>query len=182
MATDKIEHCLKLLKLTPAKDSERNVFFLSQFVDSDDLMGRVDVPLGVATDSKVDKPFLTCDYNRDEDSFRSPHSNEYFPPLEDDDEPTLPSPALRELEVLANEMFGYYVRLYYGRGSGVLSSVYMFDIDGTAFGACWVVKKSAWTGCGWWQCCLCIVVAVGVTPLSALSFLSVPQLWTTRRH
>ena len=61
---------MKLLKLTPVADLEKNVFFLSNFVDADDLMARVDLPLGVATDSKVDKPFLTCDYNRDEDSFR----------------------------------------------------------------------------------------------------------------
>ena len=67
---DGIEQCLKLLKLTPVADLEKNVFFLSNFVDADDLMARVDLPLGVATDSKVDKPFLTCDYNRDEDSFR----------------------------------------------------------------------------------------------------------------
>ena len=71
---------------------------------------------------------------------RSPHSNEYFPPLTEEDEPTFPSPKLRALEQLANEMFGYYVRLYYGKHTPC--SAYCFDIDGTAFGCCWVVKKS----------------------------------------
>lgn len=67
---DGIEQCLKMLKLTPVDDLEKNVFFLSNFVDQDDLMARVDLPLGVATDTKVNQQFLTCDYNRDEDSFR----------------------------------------------------------------------------------------------------------------
>ena len=73
---------------------------------------------------------------------RSPFSNEYFPPLEEEDEPTSPPAHLRALEKFANEMFGYYVRLYYGKAAPC--SVYCFDIDGTAFGSCWVVKKSAW--------------------------------------
>ena len=149
---DGIEQCLKMLKLTPVDDLEKNVFFLSNFVDQDDLMARVDLPLGVATDTKVNQQFLTCDYNRDEDSFRSPFSNEYFPPLEEEDEPTFPPAHLRALEKFANEMFGYYVRLYYGKAAPC--SVYCFDIDGTAFGSCWVVKKTlddddTLSGCVW---------------------------------
>lgn len=37
--------------------------------------------------------------------FRSPWSNVYFPPLEDG---VLPSPALRALEIEANEIFALY--------------------------------------------------------------------------
>lgn len=137
---DATANCLRLLKLMPFADLEKNMFYLSNFVDPDELVARVDVPLGVATDTEVNEKFLTCDYNRDDESHRSPHTNKYFPPLEDVDDPMLPTPELRAKETLANEIFGYYVLQYYGRGA--LSSVYFFDIDGKAFGACWLVKKS----------------------------------------
>ena len=29
------------------------------------------------------KDFIKCEYNRDSDNYRSPWSNEYFPPLDD---------------------------------------------------------------------------------------------------
>lgn len=133
------ESCLRLLKLMPFSDLETNVDYLGNFVDEDALAARVDVPLAVATDTSVDRQFLTCDYNRDEDSYRSPFTNTYFPPMEDVDDPTLPSDVLRAQEELANEALGYYTRQYYG--SSALHSAYYFDVDGTSFGSCWLIKK-----------------------------------------
>lgn len=44
------------------------------------------------------RKYLLCDYNRDGDSYRSPWSNAYEPPIEGDDG-FQPSPALRAMEV-----------------------------------------------------------------------------------
>ena len=42
------------------------------------------------------KDYLLCDYNRDGDSYRSPWSNEYDPPIEDG---SIPSDRIRNFEV-----------------------------------------------------------------------------------
>ena len=49
----------------------------------EDLLERIDQPLKMMRDEVVDKDFLLCDYNRDGDSYRSPHSNQYFPEIPD---------------------------------------------------------------------------------------------------
>lgn len=93
---------------------------------AEDLLSTVDQPLVVKTDTSVGKKFLCCDYNRDGDSHRSPHSNTYFPPVED---PIAIGADVRKLEVLANTAFDTYRELYYGGG---LSSVYLWDGEGGA--------------------------------------------------
>ena len=104
----------------------------------------MDQPLQVAIDTLASREFLLCDFNRDADSYRSPWSNSYFPPLEDG---TTPPEALRvrpchpchptpsfsathttlntpqALELHANELFGSYREQYYDGG---LSSVYLW--------------------------------------------------------
>merc|ERR1719317_1046300 len=47
-------------------------------------------------DTKARKQFITCNYNRDGNSYRSPHSSQYFPPT---DSKFQPSHALRLFEV-----------------------------------------------------------------------------------
>ena len=69
------------------------------------------------------KSFLLCDYNRDGDSYRSPWSNTYFPPLEDG---ILPSKALRKVEIEMNELVKFYTEMYY---EGGISSVYLWEND-----------------------------------------------------
>jgi capping protein (actin filament) muscle Z-line, beta len=66
---------------------------------------------------------LLCDYNRDGDSYRSPWSNEFDPPIDDG---TVPSERIRKLEVAANEAFDVYRGLYYEGGVG---STYFWDLD-----------------------------------------------------
>ena len=80
--------------------------------------------------------YLLCDYNRDGDSYRSPWSNKYSPPLDDD--VFYPSDSLRALEVEANELFDIYRDLYY-EGGGT-SSVYLWDLD-NGFAGCFAIKK-----------------------------------------
>ena len=90
-------------------------------------------------DSKTGKNFITCDYNRDGDSFRSPWSNKYFP---NHPEGFKPPSALRKLEVEANGIFDIYRHLYFNSG---ISSVYFFEMDAEdvtqGFGSCWCVHK-----------------------------------------
>ena len=50
-------------------------------------------------DEKEGREFLLCEYNKDGDSYRSPWTNTYFPPIvpeagEEDIEPIFPSPEL----------------------------------------------------------------------------------------
>lgn len=51
------------------------------------------------------KDYLLCDYNRDGDSYRSPWSNEFDPPIQDG---ALPSDKVRKLEIAANDAFDVY--------------------------------------------------------------------------
>ena len=58
----------------------------------------------MAVDNENNK-YLHCDYNRDGDSYRSPWTNHYLPPLPigpDGEGGLIPSSKLRELEVGGN--------------------------------------------------------------------------------
>merc|ERR1719329_1369932 len=90
------------------------------------------------------REFLQCEYNKDGDSYRSPWTNKYFPPVEADDDPDYqpiyPSQDLLEMEGKANDLFFRYSKLYYD--SDFHSSVYFFDTDtANGFGSCWLIKK-----------------------------------------
>lgn len=63
--------------------------------------------------NKTGRDYLLCDYNRDGDSWRSPWSNEFEPPLsaEEGYEGTKPSERVRAMEVRANEGFDVYREL-----------------------------------------------------------------------
>ena len=103
---------------------------------TDDLLNTVDQPLQLAKDAKGNA-YLLCDYNRDGDSYRSPWTNEYDPPLDDG---VLPSQKLRTMESLANDIFDGYREMYYEGGA---VSVYFWDLDEPAFAACVLFKKGA---------------------------------------
>lgn len=100
----------------------------------EDLLAAVDRPLQIMRDADSGKDFLICDYNRDGDSYRSPWSNNYFPPLEDG---TLPSEKLRQLEIDGNAAFDQYREMYF---EGGISSLYFWDLD-HCFAACVLLKK-----------------------------------------
>jgi len=104
---------------------------------TENLLSAVDQPLKIAHDPVSKRDYLLCDYNRDGDSYRSPWSNKYDPPLEDG---ATPSPELRKFEQQANEVFEIYRDLYF---EGGISSVYAWDLDeGSNFAACILIKKS----------------------------------------
>jgi capping protein beta len=120
---------------------------------TDELLNHVDQPLKVEKDLKTNKNYIKCDYNRDGDSYRSPWSNEYQPPMADG---FVPSPRLRELETEANSLFDIYRKLYFDSG---FSSVYFFDTDedtqSESFGACYLIHKDVQPAktlqSGWWD-------------------------------
>eukprot|EP00591_Stephanopyxis_turris_P009445 CAMPEP_0195518232 /NCGR_PEP_ID=MMETSP0794_2-20130614/12625_1 /TAXON_ID=515487 /ORGANISM="Stephanopyxis turris, Strain CCMP 815" /LENGTH=275 /DNA_ID=CAMNT_0040647167 /DNA_START=62 /DNA_END=889 /DNA_ORIENTATION=+ len=103
--------------------------------DADELLQRIDQPLQEQVDEETGKKYLICDYNRDGDSYRSPWSNKYDPPLEDG---LVPPAVLRELEVQANNVFTSYAQAYF---SNPITSVYFWDLADGAFASCWLIKK-----------------------------------------
>jgi capping protein (actin filament) muscle Z-line, beta len=101
----------------------------------EDLLSSIDQPLKIAKDKDTGRDFLLCDYNRDGDSYRSPWSNKYDPPLEDGQQP---SAELRELEIQANNAFDTYRTMYF---EGGVSSVYLWDLDDGNFAGVVLIKK-----------------------------------------
>ena len=108
---------------------------------AEDLLSSVDQPLPARRCRQTGREYLLCDYNRDGDSYRSPWSNEFDPPLdggpgaggvgpggrsEGAGEGAVPGERVRRMEVKANEAFDVYRDLYY---EGGVSSVYLWNLD-----------------------------------------------------
>lgn len=106
---------------------------------TEDLLSSVDQPLAVRRCKQTGREYLLCDYNRDGDSYRSPWSNQFDPPLDEAGaggvgaagsegagEGAVPSERVRKMEVRANEAFDIYRDLYY---EGGVSSVYFWNLD-----------------------------------------------------
>ena len=76
---------LDLMRRLPPRDVEKNLNHALNLAPSlvDDLLSAVDQPLKAMRCPESNKDFVLCDYNRDGDSFRSPWSNKYSPPLDD---------------------------------------------------------------------------------------------------
>ncbi|KAJ9146054.1 hypothetical protein P3X46_028369 [Hevea brasiliensis] len=133
-----MEAAMGLMRRIHPKQSETALSALLSLLPhhSSDLLSQVDQPLQVLCDVDCGKEFILCEYNRDADSYRSPWSNKYHPPLED---APYPSSELRKLEIEANEVFAIYRDQYY---EGGISSVYLWeDDDSEGFVACFLIKK-----------------------------------------
>lgn len=135
---------LNLMRRLPPKDVHTNLTGLTVLRPdlTEDFLQRVDQPLQVRVDASRRK-YLLCDYNRDGDSYRSPFTNAYDPPVSDE-EAFYPSPALRALEVEANEVLDAYRVAYYDASSSI-SSVYCWELD-RGFAACFLIKKEVGAG------------------------------------
>jgi capping protein beta len=140
--SEDVKHCLNILRRTPPSDVNDNLErIIALRIDLDEeLCQRVDTPLELEKDTKTQKDFVLCDYNRDGDSYRSPWSNEYYPALDASDGGGFkPSDELRKLEIEANNVFEIYRHQYF---EGGVSSVYMWDMD-DGFAACFCIRKDA---------------------------------------
>ncbi|XP_042018998.1 probable F-actin-capping protein subunit beta isoform X2 [Salvia splendens] len=140
-----MEAAMGLMRRIPPKHSEAALSALLSLLPhhSADLLSQVDQPLQVLCDVDSGKEFILCEYNRDADSYRSPWSNKYHPPLDDG---LYPSQELRKLEMEANDVFTVYCDQYYEGGT---SSVYIWeneDEDGsrTADGRRGYLEEGSW--------------------------------------
>jgi len=139
---EKLNSALNLMRRMPPSSTENSLAGLLELAPelTDELLTHVDQPLKIMDDTKKNLKFVLCDYNRDGDSYRSPWSNEYFPPMDDGFKPNA---KLRELEIQANKLFDVYRKLYFTGGN---SSAYFFETndedekDG-GFGACFLIHK-----------------------------------------
>ena len=71
--------------MTKHSDSKSLIKLINHLVSSHDIFAHklINVYLsGVEVDEKVGKSFLKHEYNRDGDSYRSPFSNQYYPPAD----------------------------------------------------------------------------------------------------
>ncbi|KAG0221827.1 F-actin-capping protein subunit beta [Mortierella sp. GBAus27b] len=124
-ASPQLNFALDLMRRLPPQNAEENLASLVALMPdlTEDLLNTVDQPLKIETCAKSGKQYLLCEYNRDGNSYRSPWSNEFTPPLA---EPTYPTDKLRKLELAANEAFDTYRELYF---EGGVSSVYFWDLE-----------------------------------------------------
>lgn len=138
---EKVSASLSLMRRLPPNKLEQNLNGLLNLLpeETDELLQRIDQPLQLAKDEESGRAYLQCDYNRDGDSYRSPWSNKYEPPLEDGFYPT---DELRNMEIVFNELFDTYRKLYFEGGT---SSVYLWDLD-HGFAGCFLIKKSVADG------------------------------------
>ncbi|KAL4967959.1 3'-5' DNA helicase [Aspergillus stella-maris] len=141
MADAQFDSALDLLRRLNPRDTKKNLSAITTIVPdlTEDLLSSVDQPLETRRCPKTKRDYLLCDYNRDGDSYRSPWSNEFDPPLDDG---TVPSERVRRLEVAANEAFDVYRELYYEGGVG---SVYFWDLD-DGFAGVILLKKGVSPG------------------------------------
>ncbi|XP_070561611.1 F-actin-capping protein subunit beta-like [Ptychodera flava] len=137
MTDRQLDCALDLMRRLPPQQIEKNLSDLIDLVPDlcEDLLSSVDQPLKIARDKTVGKDYLLCDYNRDGDSYRSPWSNQYDPPLDDG---AMPSDRLRRLEIEANSAFDQYREMYFDGG---VSSVYLWDLD-HGFAGVILIKKA----------------------------------------
>jgi len=136
MTEAQLDCALDLMRRLPPQNIEENLAGLIDLVPAlcEDLLSSIDQPLKVEKDKANGKDYLLCDYNRDGDSYRSPWSNTYDPPIDDG---AVPSERVRKLEVQANQAFDTYRELYF---EGGVSSAYLWDLD-HGFAGVVLIKK-----------------------------------------
>ncbi|KAL5267578.1 hypothetical protein ACHWQZ_G004575 [Mnemiopsis leidyi] len=138
MNGQQLDCALDLMRRLPPQNIEKNLSDLIDLVPDlcEDLLASVDQPLKISKCKKTGKDYLLCDYNRDGDSYRSPWSNEYDPPIEDG---SIPSDKTRKFEKEANFAFDMYREQYF---EGGISSCYFWDQDNGGFAGAILIKKT----------------------------------------
>eukprot|EP01064_Diplonema_japonicum_P028907 TRINITY_DN4545_c0_g1_i1.p1 TRINITY_DN4545_c0_g1~~TRINITY_DN4545_c0_g1_i1.p1 ORF type:complete len:512 (+),score=109.27 TRINITY_DN4545_c0_g1_i1:75-1538(+) len=150
MSRKQLKAALDLVRRMPPARQTKTLASILTLVPKDDfaeeLLADVDQPLKIRTCKETGKEFIICEFNRDADSFRSPHSNEYTPELTDG---VRPSKKLRELEIEMNSIFAVYTKQYYGDDG--ISSVYCWDTGDTDAWACSILIRKDVKGVGTWN-------------------------------
>ncbi len=125
-------------------DIDKNIDEISSVIyENDDLLNeflkKVDNRTKVCKDDPKGE-FIMCEQNRDGDSYRSPISNKYFPPSDDD---KFPCVQLRNLEEKLNRMFKLYIKHYYSIST--ICSVYCWGLGDSleeGYGIAVLIKNS----------------------------------------
>jgi len=136
---------LTLLRRLPPRDLAQNLVNFAKIAPhlEQSLQSHFDRPLSVEYDPEHGRHFVVCRFNRDGDSYRSPWSNRYFPPVPREEETHFrPSERLRILEETFNDVFDDYKTSYY---EGGVSSVYLWDLD-EGFAGAFLIKKEVTDG------------------------------------
>ncbi|KAF3764813.1 F-actin capping protein beta subunit [Cryphonectria parasitica EP155] len=156
-SADPFDSALDLLRRLNPKHTQRNLDYIIRLAPdlTEDLLSSVDQPLVVKRCKQSGRDYLLCDYNRDGDSYRSPWSNQFDPPLDESGpggvgaggndgagEGAVPGERVRKMEIKANEAFDIYRELYY---EGGVSSVYLWNLD-DGFAGVVLLKKSSPSG------------------------------------
>ncbi|KAI7784068.1 F-actin-capping protein subunit beta [Diaporthe eres] len=156
-SADPFDSALDLLRRLNPKYTQRNLDYIIRLAPdlTEDLLSSVDQPLVVKRCKQSGRDYLLCDYNRDGDSYRSPWSNQFDPPLDEAGpggvgaggndgagEGAVPGERVRKMEIKANEAFDIYRELYY---EGGVSSVYLWNLD-DGFAGVVLLKKSSPSG------------------------------------
>ena len=117
------------MRRLPPQQLESNLATIVDLMPNhvEDLMSTIDQPLKTVICPTSHNEFLVCDYNRNGDSFRSPWSNEYVPPLDPSSSGAFPYDDLRKLEQDLNEAFIIYFQMYYENGG--LTSAYVWNLE-----------------------------------------------------
>ena len=122
-----LKDCIHLNNLMPIMDNEKTIDAISSTLlknDAllDEFLQKIDTRTKVCRDDPKGE-FIISEHNRDGDSYRSPFSNKYFPPLSG---AKYPCKELRELEELLNKMFKLYIKHYYSLTT--IYSVYCWEL------------------------------------------------------
>jgi capping protein beta len=138
MEESTINSALNLNRKLPPSKIPQNVAALSSIItdedQQDELLQRIDQPLGTVKDTNSGMEFLKCEYNRDGDCWRSPYTNEYYPQPHDEDmsDAFYPSGNLKDMEKGANTVLKEYAKLYY---TNPLANAFFFETTESGFGA-----------------------------------------------
>ncbi|KAK4629294.1 F-actin-capping protein subunit beta [Fulvia fulva] len=147
MATsDPFDAALDLLRRLPPSSTKQNLEGIISLQPSleEDLLSSVDVALTAKRCKQSGRDYLCCDYNRDGNSYRSPWSNLFDPPIDEEDaNEVTPQGRVRRMEEALNSAVDVYRELYY---EGGVSSAYLWSLD-EGFAGCVLFKKEV-TGKG----------------------------------
>ncbi|KAL0239030.1 hypothetical protein PCE1_004721 [Barthelona sp. PCE] len=135
MSEKRLQKALHLVNTMPPVDIVSNLTNISQLAPdlAVQLSEQVQTPHQIDVDPTCGQSYIKTQYNRDGQSYRSPHSNQYYPAV--DEGAYRPSGDLLELENKLNAAFKFYTRVYFGTGKSnpAISSCYVWKQGQTIF-------------------------------------------------
>ncbi|KXL46068.1 hypothetical protein M433DRAFT_66181 [Acidomyces richmondensis BFW] len=142
---DPFDAAVDLLRRLPPSSTQENINGIISLRPEleEDLLSSVDVALTARRCTKTGRDYLCCDYNRDGNSYRSPWSNDFEPPIDPEDaQDLIPGGRVRRMEEALNAAVDVYRELYYEGGT---SSAYLWALD-EGFAGVVLFKKTANSG------------------------------------